>query len=643
MRLSGVTANTYSGQTTVLDGVLELSKTSGRLAIPKALVIGSPHGSEEPVVRWLNGPQISSLESPVTVNNSGLLDLNGASQAIPSLELSGGVATSGAAGQLRLNGDVSASDGPAGASRIEGHLFLNGATRTFMVTGGFEGEQLVVSATISDGAATSAGIIKTGPRYMVLSGANDYTGITTVNRGSLEARHPKSLGTTVGRTVVNSANFYLNADILSEPLTLNEAGLYGLNTHVWTGEITLISDNSIAAFKPTDHLILDCLISGDGWIDTLGKGTVTLTGNQDNTFAGPILVFEGLLELKKSGGHIAVPGALTVGQNTGAAGGSRVRLLAPHQIADPSELTVRTTGILDLNGFPETVGSLAGPGTILLGSATLVSGENNLSTSFAGIISGTGGYTKRGSGTQTFLGNNSYAGNTAVLQGTLLINGNQATSRVTSVATGATLGGNGIVTGIQLSPGGNLSPGVGPGVLSAAADVNLASARFNVELNGPNPGTEYDWLRVGGVVQLGGTQLNPSLSFTPSIGDRFTLVQVTSSSPVKGTFTGLPEGGKFAIKGMLFRITYLGGSGNDVVIQRVPVPASNFDRISPEGDAMVLKAVGCAGITYAIEASIDLADWEVIGSSLADANGWIDFVDADAWLYPQRFYRVRSP
>jgi fibronectin-binding autotransporter adhesin len=69
-----------------------------------------------------------------------------------------------------------------------------------------------------------------------------------------------------------------------------------------------------------------------------------------------------------------------------------------------------------------------------LGTSTLTVVSNH-ATDFAGVISGTGGFTKQGSGTLTLTGTNAYTGATAVTGGKLLINRDQSgATRAVSVA-----------------------------------------------------------------------------------------------------------------------------------------------------------------------------------------------------------------
>ncbi|WP_128953488.1 autotransporter domain-containing protein [Bradyrhizobium guangzhouense] len=117
-------------------------------------------------------------------------------------------------------------------------------------------------------------------------------------------------------------------------------------------------------------------------------------------------------------------GTTEVQQGTMAAGAANV--FAAH-----SAFTVDSGAILSLNGFNQTIGSLAGSGATQLGPATLTTGNDNSSTAYAGVISGGGSLTKIGSGTFMLTVNNTYGGVTTVSNGTLEIaNGGSITNSV---------------------------------------------------------------------------------------------------------------------------------------------------------------------------------------------------------------------
>ena len=85
-----------------------------------------------------------------------------------------------------------------------------------------------------------------------------------------------------------------------------------------------------------------------------------------------------------------------------------------------------------------------------------------------------GGLTKLGTGTLTLAGTNTYFGDTHVNAGTLLVTGQGVSAAI--VATGATLGGNGVIgSNVTVNAGGTLAPGnIGVGTLTVGGNVSLA-------------------------------------------------------------------------------------------------------------------------------------------------------------------------
>ncbi len=60
-----------------------------------------------------------------------------------------------------------------------------------------------------------------------------------------------------------------------------------------------------------------------------------------------------------------------------------------------------------------------------------------------------------------------------------------------------------------------------------------------------------------------------NLAFMPAVGSAFTLIQNDGNDAVVGTFAGLPQGATLSLGGMTFQISYVGGTGNDVVLTRM--------------------------------------------------------------------------
>lgn len=112
-------------------------------------------------------------------------------------------------------------------------------------------------------------------------------------------------------------------------------------------------------------------------------------------------------------------------------------------IGDTSPVTVAsgaTFGLIGAGGNSEAIGSLsgvAGSFVTLGGTGVLSAGGNGTSTTFAGQMSGTGGFTKIGNGVMTLTGDNSYTGATTVAGGILEIGAGGDIAQSTSVTTNA--------------------------------------------------------------------------------------------------------------------------------------------------------------------------------------------------------------
>ncbi len=304
------------------------------------------------------------------------------------------------------------------------------------------------------------------------------------------------------------------------------------------------------------------IISGTGGITKVGTGTLTLGGAQSNAYTGPTWVQAGQLTLAKAAGQVAVARPLTIGDGLGGANADVVALAQPNNIADGVAANINSSGLLNLQGFSDTIGLLAGSGNVTLGAGTLTVGGSS-TTPFSGAIGGTGGLDKSGAGALTLTGISNYTGTTAVTGGTLLVTGSTAASPVT--LTGGTLGGTGAVGSVTAS-GGALSPGASTAILSTANLHLGAPAAFAVELNGTSAGSGYDQLNVAGSVNLTGSTLTVTLGFVPAMGNAFRIIQNDGGDSVTGTLAGLPEGASLAAGGQAFQISYTGGTGNDVVL-----------------------------------------------------------------------------
>ena len=119
--------------------------------------------------------------------------------------------------------------------------------------------------------------------------------------------------------------------------------------------------------------------------------------------------------------------------------------------------------------------------------------------------------------------------------------------------------------------GGTTSASFDASQIGAAAqyrNLTLTSgSTLTIELNGAvTPGTDYDQVNVTGTVTLSGATLNVVVGFVPTAGQVFTIIDNDLVDPVTGMFAGLAEGSTFTVGGRQFRISYVGGDGNDVTL-----------------------------------------------------------------------------
>lgn len=310
-------------------------------------------------------------------------------------------------------------------------------------------------------------------------------------------------------------------------------------------------------------------------ITKIGEGVQTFSGA--NTYSGATTINKGILQA----------GSATVDGVSGAFGlGSAVTL-------------ANTAGAtLALNGYNNTIGSLSGGGAsggnVTLGSATLTAGDS-ASTQYAGVISGTGGFVKAGSGTQILSGVNTYSGATTVSAGSLIIgvggSGSIAGGNVT-VQSGATLGGSGTINGATtIQAGGTLSPGNSPGVLTQTAGLTLSTgSSFTFELaadTASGRGTNFDGVNVtGGTLTIeSGVAFNvvfngsgSTVDFTAGFWGSSQSWLVFSNASLPSTVAGIFDLGTVSNDSLGQSFSSTGGSlafsqvGSDIYLNYTAVP-----------------------------------------------------------------------
>lgn len=152
---------------------------------------------------------------------------------------------------------------------------------------------------------------------------------------------------------------------------------------------------------------------------------------------------------------------------------------------------------------------------------------------------------------------------------------------------GGRLQGDGTADGIDADLGFVDPGGTAAAVFTTTAGFDLAaSSDLVLDVNGTAAGTDHDQLVVtsGGVVLAGDLDLN---GFTPlSPGATVRIVDNQAAGAISGTFASLPEGATVLAGTQPFTISYVGGTGNDVVLTAGPVASLSDDASTiVEGDA----------------------------------------------------------
>ncbi|EBC1065057.1 fibronectin-binding autotransporter adhesin ShdA [Salmonella enterica] len=270
-----------------------------------------------------------------------------------------------------------------------------------------ESATLALSQGTLDNNVTGGGqIVKSGNDELIVTGANNYSGGTTISGGTLTADHADSLGSG---DIDNSGVLQVGEGEL-------ENTLFGSGSLVktGTGELTLSGDNTYSG----GTTISDGTLTADH-ADSLGTGELTLSG--DNTYSGGTTISDGTLTADHADslgtGAVANSGVLQVGEgeleNTLSGSGSLVK-------TGTGKLTLGGDNSYS-GGTTITGGTLTADHADSLGTGAIANsgvfkvGEGELKNT----LSGSGSLVKTGTGELTLSGDNSYSGGTTIIGGTL--------------------------------------------------------------------------------------------------------------------------------------------------------------------------------------------------------------------------------
>jgi autotransporter-associated beta strand protein len=479
-------------------------------------------------------------------------------------------------------------------------LYLNGnvtavSNNTALQFCGFAPVELTGSLSSKIGKIT-----KWAPNTVRFSGTNNHAGVTEIHAGTVVVASTAALGTTASGTVVsNGATVAFASGVqytTAEPLTLAGDGasgwigavdLEGNGAALFAGPITLSDDATFGCSDTNGTLTLSGNISGTNSVQKNGAGLIVLGGS--NSFAG-LTINTGAV-LASNSAALGTASGITLIQSAG-----QLRLNNSITNNNPIQLAGATVGKIHLSntcgtnqlnglvgllggGFDYGIEATAGRLTLAGGIAftDVYSSTRNvrLSGDGEGAVSGAiqnGGsaivaIAKTGAGQWTLSGTNSYTGATTVSAGTLLIDG-ISVSPVT--VAGGTLGGSGVISNKVTISAGSHAPGASVGIQTVCSNYVVATGgALKININGTNVGSQYSQVAVragnAGTVTLAGALSVVARPGLPK-NSTFVIIDNDGTDPVAGTFIGLANNATFFQSGYTWRISYVGGDGNNVTL-----------------------------------------------------------------------------
>jgi len=578
-------------------GAVEI--TSGRAT---AIFVGNSSSTSGATGQFrLNGVTVNGVANTIIRNNSTQtftiqntqntgnqtmsLILGNATDNVVNIDGTGDVAISsvvtGTGGGLTLNGNSTGILILSGANTYSGGTTIN--TGTLQVGNGG------ASGTLGSGAVTNNGTLSfsrsdnpvvannisgTGAlramSSVTLTGANSYSGVTTidsgatiqvgaggtvgtlgsgdvVNNGTLSFNRTNAVtvannigGTGVvvqngagGVTTLSGTNSYTGTTTVSAgTLLFNTTGsLYGGNAGNWTDTNIVVNSGGVLAvtlggangFSATQAQAISQLGTTIGGFKS-GSYFGIDTSNGDQTYSNVIA------DTNTSNGPNKI-GFVKLGANI-------LTLTATNTYFGGSTSGTRIVGGTLQLGDGGSTGSLGGTNTVSISSGATLAINRNNALGIGNAIIGQGGVTQMGTGTTALAGTNTYSGATNVTAGTLLINGNQSSATGAVTVSGGTLGGKGTIGGATtVQSGGTIEAG----------SAGIGTLNINNNLTIQNGGTAR--------VQIGtGTGASDTLNLSGGTG-------TNTLSLVSGSNLTLVNSGFDATGPTTYTLANLGPSG----------------------------------------------------------------------------------
>lgn len=483
--------NTYTGETTVTEGVLSISADNALGATSAGTTVLSG------ATLRLSG-SISVGAEALALSGEGAAGSSGALQSLSGDNAYGGAITLGGdttigvdAATLILSGGVTGADGTilskAGAGTLiltstadvsakvsGGALQIGNGGSTGDIAGDVQLAQdtslifkLASDKTYAGLVSGNGGLVQAGTGVLTLTRANTYSGGTTISAGTLSIAAADNIGT--------------GALTLAGSGTLKARETFGLSQSV---QLMPVSGSGGGTFDvdATKLLTLSGTIAGSGSLTKTGSGTLQLTGA--NTYTGGTTILEGTLKIGNGG----VLGSIL------------------------GDIVNQATLIIDRSDDYAITGSVTGTGTLLI--------EGGGSVSFS----------------------SPYQGAVEILASSVVLQSGTSSAGAFTVGSDGYLGGTGTIGSLTMNSGSTVSPGYSPGTLNVSGAVTFNSGSiYRVDVTSG----AHDLIVAGGNVTLSsGAYVQVAAAsglYAPS--SRYAII--TTSGTVAGTFGGVTSNYQF--------------------------------------------------------------------------------------------------
>jgi autotransporter-associated beta strand protein len=540
--------------------------------------------------------------------------------------------------------DTTQANAPASFNSNDNVTFDLPATIAVAPGGVTAGSLTVANTTgevsLTGGNITSLALLKTGAGSLYLGGTNAIAAGITIAGGTLHAES-------------NAA--------LSKPVQINGGALKTDGTDVAIGRLLGLGTagstlETVGSATYSGRMVaIGAAVDASNSLTKTGSGILTFS-NADTTEALGSQTSKGaagrMVSLNITDGSVVFSGA---GQrNLGGAStwdgpvtlGGGVLKLHGGGISGTGGITVSTNSTISsrLDYGTATVSNAINVGAGVILSLTADNGGNALALSSP--ISGDGTIVKAGNGVVRLEGTNSYTGPTNVNAGTLRINGdNSAATATITVASGATLGGNGTSgAALVMQSGGRFAArindwdgtaGIGYDDLSVAS-FDAASVPMTIVIdsaglsNFSETSKSFTILTTsGGITNFSATNVTLNSSGFAGAGswsiaeDSGSVVLSYTAAVIANYSTwatdngiaGEPGSGDFDHDGISNLVEYALGLNPTTS----SVPAGTFDG-SLLSFTKGTEAMANGDVTYGIEQSSDLTEWVVVVPHNSEAS-----------------------